>query len=138
MIDHHDTLGGPHFDTALIGANGKLARLHKGGGGAPPKPSKKELADQRKQDAMFMKMMAGMSKQRVHVPQAPVIPPAPKPEPVPPPPTPSSADVEDAKKEARRAAAKRYGLLRTTNAGATGGYAGKTPMGGASRRSLLG
>jgi hypothetical protein len=113
MIDHHDSLGGPHFVAGLVGANGQLARLHKGGGGAPPKPSKKELAEQRKQDAMFAKYMSRMAKQRVHVPEPPVIPPAPKPEPVPPPPTPSSADVEDAKKEARRA-------------------------GGANRRSLLG
>ena len=135
MIDHHDTLGGPHFDARMIGADGRLARLHKGGGAA--KPSKAELKKQARQDAMYEKMMAGMSKQsRAEIPTV-TIPPAPKPEPIPPAPTPSSADAEDMKQQTRRTNAKRYGLLRTTNAGATGGYAGSTPMGGNSR-SLLG
>jgi type IV secretory pathway VirB10-like protein len=132
MIDHQDTLDGPHYEAGLV-LNGRLTRLHKGGGYSGP--SKKEKAAQRKQDQMFMKMMAQGSK-GVEMPHMPVIPPAPKPEPVPPPPSQSSADVEDAKSEARRSSAKRYGLLRTTHAGATGGYAGGTPMGGG--RSLLG
>jgi hypothetical protein len=136
MIDHQDTLGGAHFDGSTIGADGRLARLHKGGGG-PKGPSKEELRRQREQDKQFAAMMKSMSSQKVEIPPMPVIPPAPKPEPVPPPPTPSSADVEDQKHQQRRNAAKRYGLLRTTNAGATGGYAGSTPMGGNSR-SLLG
>ena len=134
MIDHQDTLGGPHFDATMISAGGRLVRLHKGGGYSGP--SKKEKQAERKQNEMFMKMMAEGSKQKMEVPQMPAIPPAPKPEPVPPPPSQSSSDVEDTKMESRRSAAKRYGLLRTTYAGATGGYGGGVPMGGG--RSLLG
>lgn len=63
------------------------------------------------------------------------IPEAPAPVPAPPPPSTSSADVEDAAAEARRASSRRYGLLKTTYAGDTGGY-GAAPMGG--RKSLLG
>lgn len=133
--DHQDSMGGPHFEAGLVGANGSLVRLHKGGGGY--KPSKKELADQRRQDREFQRLMAQSS--RVRIPEMPAIPPAPKPEPVPPAPTPSSADVEDQKQEARRASARRYGFLKTTNAGATGGYAGAVPLGGGGGgRSLLG
>jgi hypothetical protein len=31
MIDHQETLGGPYFQPELIGASGRLSRLHKGG-----------------------------------------------------------------------------------------------------------
>lgn len=134
LHDHQDAIAGPHFDAGLVSVSGHLVRLHKGGG--VPKQSKSDLRRQQKQDAMFAEMMSQGSK--IKAPEMPVIPAAPKPEPVPPAPTASSADVEDAKAEQRRNAAKRYGLLKTTNAGATGGYAGATPMGGSNQRSLLG
>ena len=44
--DHQDALEGPHFDTGLVDASGRLSRLHKGGGGYKG-PSKSEQAAQK-------------------------------------------------------------------------------------------
>lgn len=130
MHDHPDTLGGPAFDRDLIGPDGRLSRLCKG------QSAPKQTAAQKKAEQLNIEMMQKMLKQKQ--PEMPHIniPPAPEPVDIPPAPSQSSADIEDAAQEARRNAGKRYGLLRTTHAGNTGGYGGKKPMGGA--RSLLG
>ena len=81
---------------------------------------------QEQQDRAFQKMLAQMSKP-VHMP-AFEVPAAPKPVVIPPPPTQSQTDIEDAQYEARKAAGRRYGFLKTTHAGSTGGYMA-TPLG---------
>lgn len=105
-------LDGPHFDAGLIGPTGKLARLHKGGGGKAPKPP----------------------KVRMPKPQKIRIPHIPPPEPPPPPAQQRAAEVEDAEQQAKRDAKKRYGQRATLLAGETGGYG--RPLGG--DKSLLG
>jgi hypothetical protein len=133
MHDHQDLIGGPHFDRTLIAPNGCMARLHKGGG-APPQPTKAEKERQRKNEEMMLKMMQQSANAKMpEMPAMPAIPPAVD---TPPPPSQSSADIEDAQQEAMRQSGRRYGLLKTTYAGNTGGYGGSVPMGGA--RSLLG
>lgn len=133
MLDHTDLIGGPHFDRELIGADGRLSRLHKGGG-SPPKPTKAQLAAEKKQQEMMMSLLKQQGKMRM--PEMPAIPSIPPPVDTPPPPSQSSADIEDAQQEAMRQAGRRYGLLKTVHAGNTGGYGGATPMGG--MRTLLG
>lgn len=130
MLDHPDTLGGPHFDRDLIGPGGRLNRFCKG------QSAPKQTAGQKKSEELNMQLMQKMLSQKPEKMPNISIPPAPPPVDIPPAPSQSSADVEDADQEARRAAGKRYGLLKTTYAGATGGYGGSKPMGGA--RSLLG
>jgi hypothetical protein len=132
MHDHQDLTGGPHFDASLIGPDGRIARLHKGG--SPPQPTKKEKERQRKNEEMMLKLM--QQSANVEMPHMPEIPPYPAPMDTPPPPSQSSADVEDAQQESRRQAGRRFGLLKTTYAGNTGGYGSQTPLGG--MRSLLG
>lgn len=139
MLDHSDFIGGPHFEADLIGPSGRLARLHKGGASIP-KPTKKELEAQKKQEKQFAQMMRQMSRP-IPMPEMPTIPLIPPPVEVPPPPpaSQSSSDIEDAEQEARRQSGRRYGFLKTTHAGNTGGYmssSGATPLGGG--RTLLG
>lgn len=99
-----------------------------GGGGGGPSAEKQRKADEaaRKQEMAFAKMLAQFSKP-IHTP-AFNVPAAPKPVVIPPAPTRSSSDIADAEAESRKAAAKRYGYLRTTYAGSTGGYMA-TPLG---------
>ena len=102
--------------------------LHFGGGPSCPSPEeiKKQEKAQRQQEMAMQKMLAQMSKP-VRMPEF-SIPAPPKPVPVAPAPTQSSSDIEDASAEARRAAARRYGFLKTRFAGSTGGYMA-TPLG---------
>lgn len=79
---------------------------------------------QAKQQAALLKQMSSQSQ--IQMPEMPNIPP---PTPIAPPPTPQANDVGQAEQEAQSAAAKRYGFLRTTYAGGTGGYMG-SPLGG--------
>lgn len=130
MLDHPDTLGGPYFDRDLIGPDGRLNRFCKG------QSAPKQTATQKKAELKNLELMEKMLNQKPEKMPEINIPPAPEPVAIPPAPSQSSADVEDADQEARRAAGKRYGLLRTTYAGATGGYGGSKPLGGV--RSLLG
>ena len=126
--DHHDTLDGPHFDAGLTAAGGRLARLHKGGGGAKPPPINKKL------EQMQMKLLQAQLRQagkKIEMPNIEV--PAPPPPP-PPPPTSSSVDVQEAATDARRQALRRSGYQSTLFAGETGGYRGA--LGGSG--SLLG
>lgn len=132
MLDLPDSLGGPHYDRGLIGPDGRLSRLCKG------QSAPKQTASQKKAEQQQAKMMQQMLKQSSKPIETPsfTMPEIPAPIPIPPSPSQSSADVEDADQEAKRAAGKKYGLLKTTYAGATGGYGGGKPMGGS--RSLLG
>ena len=97
-----------------------------GGGGPSAAEQEKARKQQEAQDKAFQKMLAQMSRP-VQLP-AFSVPAAPKPVAIPPPPTQQRADIEDAQYEARRAAAKRYGFMKTTYAGSTGGYMA-TPLG---------
>lgn len=130
MIDLPDALGGPYFDRDLVTRYGRLTRFCKG------QSAPKQTATQKKAELKNLELMEKMLNQKPEKMPSINIPPPPDPIAIPPTPSQSSADVEDADQEARRAAGKRYGLLKTTYAGNTGGYGGSKPMGGA--RSLLG
>lgn len=113
--DHQDTLDGPHFDAELTTLDGRLARLHKGGGGPQPPKVNKKL------EQMQLKLMQAQLRQagrKIEMPRVEV--PAPPPPP-PPPPTSSDRDVEEAAMDARRQALKRRGYQSTLFAGETGG-----------------
>jgi hypothetical protein len=87
------------------------------------KLQKQQLKQQQRQEAMMEKQAQEMANI-----QMPAIPAAPAPVTTPPPPTQMSADIQVAEDQARRAAANRYGFMRTTYAGNTGGYMG-SPLG---------
>lgn len=99
-----------------------------GGGPSGPSPEevKKQEKAQREQERAMARMYAQMSKP-VRMPEF-SIPAAPAPIKIPPPPTQSASDIEDAAYAARKASANKYGFLRTTYAGSTGGWS-STPLG---------
>lgn len=98
-----------------------------GGGGGPSESEKRKAEeDARRQEMAFAKMMREFSKP-IRTPSF-AVPAAPPPVKIPAAPTRSSSDIGDAEAEARKSAAKRYGFLRTSYAGSTGGYMA-TPLG---------
>ena len=104
MIDHPDA-GGPHFDTDLV-QNGKLARLHKGGGGA-------QETKQDKQNKLLQEQLMKAQLKQIKDYKEPEMPEWPKVEAPAPSPGETPTDVAQAEADARRQAARRRGLQRT-------------------------
>jgi hypothetical protein len=70
MIDHPDTLGGPHFDRGLFGADRRLLRLHKGP--KPQDPTPGQLKLEKEQTKLVEAQLAEMERQRLTpTPEAP-------------------------------------------------------------------
>lgn len=114
-----------------------VASLYFGGGGAPQMTE----AEKRKQHQMELAQKHQMASMSAGIKMPDIkIPDPPAPVTIPPPASQSSADVEDAQTEARKASAKKYGLMKTTYAGNTGGYGGfmGSPLGAGAGKSLLG
>lgn len=98
----------PYWSNDLIGVNGKLARLHKGGSGAATAEARK---GREQSAAQFAEQMALMKRQQtqaeaqqeqaIEASKRPVSEPAP---------TTLSADTASAATAARRAASKRKGM----------------------------
>lgn len=127
MIDHPDTLGGPHFDRALFGLGGRLVRLHKGGG-KPKGPSASQLALEKKQLELADAQLAEMERQRLQpTPEAPKALPA-----MAPPTSTNSADTAQAEADARRKSLRRMAPGRSTI------FAGETSAAVGGRKTILG
>jgi len=126
MIDHPDTLGGPHFDPAMIGADRRLCRLHKG---AKPKgPSWSQIELEKKQGKLIDEQLADMERQRLlPTPEAPKALPA-----MAPPTSTNSADTAQAEADARRKSLRRMAPGRSTI------FAGETSAAVGGRKTILG
>lgn len=126
MIDHPDTLGGPHYDRALFGPGGRLTRLHKGAKPSDPSPSQVKL--EKEQARLVQEQLAEMERQRLQpTPEAPKALP-----PMAPPSATNSADTAQAEADARRKALKRMAPGRSTI------FAGETSASVGGRKTILG
>lgn len=123
MLDATHVSGGPHFSADLFAPNGKLARLHKGGGSAASiresKLGREQSAKQFREQMDLMKRQNSAAEmqqaQALEAAKRPVNEPAP---------TATTADGMDAASAARRASSKRkglkYSLFATPKAETTG------------------
>lgn len=117
---------GPFFDPGLIGPNGKLSRLHKGGSASGPSASQIKL--EKKQFEMADAQLAEMERQRnMPTPEAPKPLPA-----LAPAVAQSSADTAQAEVNARRSALKRTAPGRSTI------FAGESANTLGGRKTILG
>jgi hypothetical protein len=125
-IDHPETLGGPHFDPAIIGPNGRLQRFHKGP--KTKKPTSSQLLLERKQAQLIDAQLAEMERQRLQpTPEAPKALPA-----LAPPTSTNSADTAQAEADARRKSLRRMAPGRSTI------FAGETSAAVGGRKTILG
>ena len=128
MIETFPEIGGPHFDGSLIGPDGRLCRLHKGGAeGMRNLTRGLEAADRTKQQGGSRKAQERALQAAMSGSAAPAYKPAPAPKPATPPPA-QAAAIAEAPKDGKR---RRSGALLTSPQ-----YGGNRPMGG--KASLLG
>lgn len=127
MIDHPETLGGPHYDPAMIGPSGRLARLHKGAP-KPKGPSAAQIELEKNQLKLIKEQLAEMERQRLQpTPEAPKALPA-----MAPPTSTNSADTAQAEADARRKSLRRMAPGRSTI------FAGQTSAAVGGRKTILG
>lgn len=126
---HDLPIGGPHWEPGLV-QNGRLVRLHKGGGYQPSSQDKKNAALQERLLRAQLKQLKDYQ-----APEMPEIPPVEVPSPSP---GQTPTDVAQAEADARKQAARRKGLRATIFGGASAGV--QTPPGGTlgGGRSYLG